>query len=190
MERSANGRGANINQTARYPAGFVHLHLCQTGTENDIQQVQKHFQNVLEIEVQEDLLDMEECLKDVQFMACIPENLSGSIGELGRYSQNSRDKVSIDTSIFDTLDNFIINQTVQKRHNTKYCATRNGTEIIRRYKNKIICRGLVPLVSAVPANHTIPGREFFRWVCEYDLPLRKISFVLAIEHALIPLQYS
>ena len=26
---------------------------------------------------------MEECLKDVQFMACIPENLSGSIGELG-----------------------------------------------------------------------------------------------------------
>ena len=44
---------------------------------------------------------------------------------------------------------------------TVWFAARGGTEIIRRYKNKNIYRGLVPPVPAVPANYTIPGREFF-----------------------------
>ena len=53
------------------------------------------------------------------------------------------------------------------------CITRGGTEIIRWDKNKNIYRGLVPLVPAVPANYTIPGRRFFR-CATYDLSLRKL----------------
>lgn len=82
MEQSANGREANINQTATYSAGFVHLHLYQTGTKLYPASA-KALPECVGIEVQEDPLDIGECLTDVQLMACIPENLSGSIGELG-----------------------------------------------------------------------------------------------------------
>ena len=54
-----------------------------------------------------------------------------------------------------------------------YIKIRDGTEIIRWDKNKIINRGLVPLVPAVPANYTIPGREFFIGCATYVVCISK-----------------
>jgi hypothetical protein len=51
--------------------------------------------------------------------------------------------------------------------------TRDGTKIIRRYKNKNIYKGLVPLVPAVPANYTIPGPEFFGQRATYGVCILK-----------------
>lgn len=63
--------------------------------------------------------------------------------------------MSIDNFIYVTLDISIINQLVQTTHNTKYCTIRDRIEIIRWDKNKIIYRGLITPVSAVPANYTL-----------------------------------
>jgi hypothetical protein len=84
---------------------------------------------------------------------------------IARYSRYSRDKVSNDNSISVQLYNSV---TDPPGLDVQYCTTRDGTEIIRCDKNKIIYRGLVPPVSAVPANYTIQGRKFFGCCVTYN----------------------